>query len=167
MLAAYAPAVSLLIWPVLTVRKQGGLQHVTYAASLQQSAAWIFQGDTAWLPAIPLSPHAHLVGSLTAAEPQPLPEPFKSVCDGASGTGLVYVSMGTTAAPGKRFPATQTASTGSMTTGSCCKITHGAEPGSIMAVLWHGSIPGLLDSLVLPPDPVWHDHLHDMANSMC
>ena len=82
-------------------RRQGGLGHLGYTKSLQNSAAWIFQGDNAWLPALPLSPHAHLVGGFTAAEPAPLPEPFESICDGANGTGLVYVSMGTTGLPGR------------------------------------------------------------------
>lgn len=79
--------------------RQGGLSQLGFTKSLQNSAAWIFQGDNAWLPAIPLSPHVHLVGGLTAAEPQPLPQPFKGVCEGADETGLVYVSMGTTNQP--------------------------------------------------------------------
>ena len=83
----------------MTARKQGGLSELGYIESLQSSAAWIFQGDNAWLPAIPLSPHAHLVGGLTVGKPQQLPEPFRSICNGARGTGLVFISMGTTGQP--------------------------------------------------------------------
>ena len=68
---------------------------------MQEAAAWMYQADTAVIPVMPLSPHVHLVGALTAEAPKPLFEPFKSICDSAQGSSLVFVSMGTTAVPGE------------------------------------------------------------------
>ena len=73
----------------------------TSLQSMQEAAAWIYQADTAVVPPIPTSPHVHMVGALTPQPPQPLPEPLKALCDSAGSKGVVLVSMGTTAVPGK------------------------------------------------------------------
>ena len=49
---------------------------------------------------VPLDPHVHVVGSITAAPAQPLQAPFSDIYEAAGETGVVYVSLGTTAIPG-------------------------------------------------------------------
>ena len=73
---------------------------MTYIKSLQQSAAIIFQADFAVLPAIPMSPHAHVLGPFTAEPAQPLSGALREFCDAALDTGMVYVSTGSSAIPG-------------------------------------------------------------------
>ena len=66
--------------------------------------AWVLQGDFAFLPAVPLSPHAHVVGSLTAKPAQQLPAALLALCDASRQQGVVYISTGVTAVPGKPWP---------------------------------------------------------------
>ena len=52
--------------------------HLTtsYVQAQQQSAAAIMLQDFAFLPAVPLNTHGHVVGALTAFPAKPLPEPL-------------------------------------------------------------------------------------------
>ena len=59
------------------------------------------QGDFAFLPAVPLSPHVHVVGGLTPRPAKQLPPELLRLCEASQPSGIVYVSMGTTAIPGR------------------------------------------------------------------
>ena len=59
------------------------------------------QGDFAFLPAVPLSPHVHVVGALTPMPAKQLPPELLRLCEASQPSGVVYVSMGTTAIPGR------------------------------------------------------------------
>ena len=72
-----------------------------WTQSLRYSAAVIYQGDFAMLPAIPMSPHAHMLGSLTAEPAQPLPTDLADLCSAAGDGGIVFVSTGSSAIPGE------------------------------------------------------------------
>lgn len=85
---------------LLSNRWNNGMPEGSYAKSQRRSVASIFQGDFAFLPSLPLSPHCHVVGSLTAYPPKPLPEKLQAFLDGAIDTGVIYISSGTSAVPG-------------------------------------------------------------------
>ena len=59
------------------------------------------QADFAFLPAVPLSPHVHVLGAFTPKPAKQLPPELLSLCDGSREHGVVFVSMGTTAIPGE------------------------------------------------------------------
>ena len=52
-------------------------------------------------PAVPLSPHVHVVGGLTPRPAKQLPPELLRLCEASQPSGVVYVSMGTTAIPGR------------------------------------------------------------------
>ena len=72
-----------------------GLDELSYAPSCCS------QGDFAFLPAVPLSPHVHVVGGLTPRPAKQLPPELLRLCEASQPSGVVYVSMGTTAIPGR------------------------------------------------------------------
>ncbi|KAK9806606.1 hypothetical protein WJX73_008505 [Symbiochloris irregularis] len=52
-----AQAINKAFTPMWT---RNGMPHLTHREGMGKTAAWIFQGDFAMLPAIPMSPHVHL-----------------------------------------------------------------------------------------------------------
>ena len=80
-------------------RKNNGMPHLSYKTSLRQAAATIYQGSFAAIPALPLSPHAHVVGSLTAKPAQSLPVDLAEYC-AQHPDGAIFISTGTSAIPG-------------------------------------------------------------------
>ena len=82
-------------------RKAAGLGHMNMMTSFRAAPAAILQADFAVMPALPLSPHVHVVGSLTSRPAQPLQGELKRLCEAAGRREVVVVSMGTTAVPGK------------------------------------------------------------------
>ena len=57
------------------------------SVQLSPSQSRCLQGDFAFLPAVPLSPHAHVVGSLTAKPAQQLPADLLALCDASRQEG--------------------------------------------------------------------------------
>ncbi|KAK9794958.1 hypothetical protein WJX73_003384 [Symbiochloris irregularis] len=82
---------------------QHGMPDMSYVKCLRKASAWIFQGDFALLPAIPMSPHAHVLGSLTAEPAQPLQGKLRAFCDAALDTGVIFISSGSSATPDVRM----------------------------------------------------------------
>ena len=72
-----------------------------YQESLRLAAAVIFHSHTAVIPAIPLSPHAHVIGSLTAKPASPLPDGLARFCT-KHPEGVVFIPTGSSLIPGKR-----------------------------------------------------------------
>lgn len=98
--------IKLMALLMLCCRKNYGMPNLSYRASLQQAAAAILQAHFAAIPAIPLSPHAHVLGSLTAKPAEALPDGLAQFC-AQHPDGAMYISTGTSAIPGVprgRFP---------------------------------------------------------------
>ncbi|KAK9788704.1 hypothetical protein WJX73_001257 [Symbiochloris irregularis] len=76
---------------------QHGMPHLGYIKSLHNTAAMIYQGDWAYVPALPMSPHAHVLGSFTAEPAKALQGNLGAFCDSAS--SVIYVCSGSSAVP--------------------------------------------------------------------
>ncbi|KAK9804502.1 hypothetical protein WJX73_000449 [Symbiochloris irregularis] len=99
----YAPLYwQLLHWNTMLTKTWQvlGLTGTDFLQSARECAAWIWQGSFAVIPAYPLSPHIHMVGAITPEPAQALPDDLQRFCDSAADNGVVYVSFGTTGAPG-------------------------------------------------------------------
>ena len=59
------------------------------------------QADFAFLPAVPLSPHVHVLGAFTPKSAKQLPPELLKLCNESRKHGVIFVSMGTTAIPGE------------------------------------------------------------------
>ena len=88
-------------WQHPPCRKHHGMPGLSYQESLRQMAAVIFHSHNAVIPAIPLSPHAHVIGSLTARPASALTDGLARYCAQYS-QGVVFISTGSSLIPGKR-----------------------------------------------------------------
>lgn len=83
----------------LVCRTKYGMPDMSYRESIRQASAVIFNSHFATIPAVPMSPHAHVLGSLTAQPAEALPEDLATLCS-KHPDGIVYMSYGTSAIPG-------------------------------------------------------------------